>query len=381
MANLRELSQQLPFKSRNVSVRILSLPLLLGYSLWRIRYHLSASHVGSSYLPTTFVEWSGRVEPQFSLTSTSPIPLRELAETYKETTCPPNLYLIQDKFEIDSKFVYNRTIPRIIHVTGKTRCLSPPFISSLQRHWRKYSDHIFVFYNDQAVDRLLSKHFPAFPHMQQVLNCLRGGAAKADLFRAVVLWEYGGIYTDMDNAANAFNASSTITDDDEAFFVIEGGRFLSQFFMAARPKHPLIYLLIQHTLSRLLTLNEVDLAYAPFVTGPGALKNAFVHYMGSQGPNEPNNARHYTRYHNPDQEGVYYGVIGNSSVTVKGSPGNHSLYIQRDGIAGKFGQYATMNMTHFSQMGATGNQDSCVNRIYLRQVAQEGVDMAALASW
>jgi mannosyltransferase OCH1-like enzyme len=335
--------------------------LLLALPIIQVHHHMNTLH---PLLSTTI--WiqhpavTSRLSPTF-------IPLQELVNTHKETSCPNGLHLMQDKF-LDPKLVYNnnRLIPKVIHVTAKSRCVTEPFRSNLETNWRSYPDHAFVFYNDQAVDRILNKDYPEFPHMQQVLQCLKGGAAKADLFRAVILWEYGGIYTDFDNGINHFNASTTIASNDEAFFVIEGARILSQFFFAARPKHPLMFLLIQQILLRSLMLNSVDHAYVPFVTGPGALKTAFVHYMNSQGPNEPRNSKinHYSRYRNLSEEGVYHG-IGNSSVTVKGDPLHSSFYIRRTGIKHKNQNYAKMNMTHFSDKGEkTNNTDSCMNRIH-----------------
>ena len=48
------------------------------------------------------------------------------------------------------------------------------------------------------------------------------GAAWIDVWRLLVLWEYGGIYADMDTSPvpELFNGD-TITADDDAFFVQE----------------------------------------------------------------------------------------------------------------------------------------------------------------
>ncbi len=73
------------------------------------------------------------------------------------------------------------------------------------------------------------------------MHCHVSEAVKADLWRALVLWEYGGIYTDIDNApTDEFKARNYIGDEDQAFFVIEGA-FLSQYFYAAKPRHPMMY--------------------------------------------------------------------------------------------------------------------------------------------
>ncbi len=56
----------------------------------------------------------------------------------------------------------------------------------------------------------------------------------------------------------------------------EGGGFISQYFMAASPHHPLSYYMVKHTLRRLLDVTNIALQNTAFVTGPGAVKVATV---------------------------------------------------------------------------------------------------------
>ena len=52
------------------------------------------------------------------------------------------------------------------------------------------------------MNALFDKEWPEFPQLRNSIDCLKnaGGAAKADLWRYLALWVYGGIYTDMDNS-------------------------------------------------------------------------------------------------------------------------------------------------------------------------------------
>jgi hypothetical protein len=94
--------------------------------------------------------------------------------------------------------------------------------------------------------------------------------------RYLVLYQYGGLYTDIDAAPGRLFANGTvIKDDDDAWFVIEQIGTLSQYFMSSSPKHPLMYLAVITTLRRLLEIEQVGLQYVPYVTGPGALKEAY----------------------------------------------------------------------------------------------------------
>ena len=93
-----------------------------------------------------------------------------------------------------------RKIPLIVHMTGKTSCLTKAFQQNMKR-W-SFANHSFYFHDDEAVNKLImEKEWPMFPQLRHTMECLEnaGGAAKADLWRYLVLWEYGGLYVDMDS--------------------------------------------------------------------------------------------------------------------------------------------------------------------------------------
>jgi mannosyltransferase OCH1-like enzyme len=107
------------------------------------------------------------------------------------------------------------------------------------------------------------------------------GAAKADLWRLLILWEYGGEYTDIDIAPGpVFKNGTAISDDDDSFFVIERIGTLSQYFMAASPKHPLIHIAITETLKRILDIGTQNVAC---VSGPEVIRQSMTIFMRSEG--------------------------------------------------------------------------------------------------
>jgi len=305
------------------------------------------------------------------------LPLRELVDTKPEMSCPSGLFLVNDTVaqynsngdilgsfsghNHSSSSRISRKIPRIVHVTSRTRCMPKEFADNLDL-WR-FPDHSFYFHNEEAMERLLSRHWPEFPQLQQALKCTKGGAGRADVWRALVLWKYGGIYTDIDNAPGPkFNSSTTIQDDDEAFFVIERSAILSQYFFAARPRHPLFYLLVQHMMSRLLSLNDVGMQIVSVVTGPGALRMAFCNFLDLQGGNAP--------YGKPSSKcwkyikaGTYSGMHG-STVRAVGHEDRSDDYVARDIIPDKNLIYQKMNMTYFRDIPKVESMESCFQRIY-----------------
>jgi Glycosyltransferase sugar-binding region containing DXD motif len=303
------------------------------------------------------------------------IPLVDLVHTkVEDPNCTNGLVFVNDTI-LDPKLAYDpgvyssndpvrlrrRRIPRIVHVTSKTRCMAPEFARNLEA-WR-FENHSFFFHNEEAVERLLDRDWPEFPALRHAVRCTKGGAGLADVWRALVVWEYGGIYTDIDNSPVLFDGG-TIQNDDEAFFVMERSAILSQYFFAARPRHPLMYLLVQHMTSRLLALNDVTMQIVSLVTGPGALREAFCTFLGKQGPNFPR--------HEPGAKcwyphaGVYWGMR-NATVRAVGHESNPDEYVARDVILDKHLIYLRMNMTYFREIPKVESKRSCIQRIYERQ--------------
>jgi mannosyltransferase OCH1-like enzyme len=300
-----------------------------------------------SFLPPTVVAQQQQqlpTPPQEAVT----IPLRILTNTNQTYECSKNLVYLPDRI---LPKLNERKIPRMVHLTSKSRCLTQPFIDNL-RTWH-FDDHSVYFHDDAAVERLLTKFWPSFPHIPVAVKCLRSGAAKADLWRYLVLWEYGGIYTDIDNAPGKFWNASTIALDDDAFFVVEKLGVLSQFFLAASPKHPLLYLAVHQTLHRLLNIDHVGKQFIPQVTGPGALKVAFKYFMRTQ------ETTHYGRV----RAGKYYGV-GGRSVTVAGSKETSWQLVKRGSVPEQMDGYKQMHMRHFSAIAKKKFNESCLVHLY-----------------
>lgn len=84
----------------------------------------------------------------------------------------------------------------------------------------------------------------------------------------------------------AFNAS-TITNEDDGFFIVEHSDLLSQYFLALSPKHPLMYYAIQQSLSNILREKDVGYNNTPLATGPQALHEAFTIFMADVGVKVP----------------------------------------------------------------------------------------------
>ena len=264
-----------------------------------------------------------------------PIPLAQLAQSNlaMNISCPDGFLPILDTIHTTSN-ISSRKIPRTVHITSKSRCATPK-VHKIVDQWR-FSSHSLYFHDDDAIERLTSHPLSqaSFPILNETLKCVTNGATKSDLWRYLVLYTYGGIYSDIDNLPMGFKGD-TIQDSDDAFFVMEGLGIMSQFFMASSPSHPLMKASLESGMESLRRTVNVMRNNPAKTTGPAALKNGFIAFMNGTSDG-------YI------EEGRYVG-LDNQSVTVVGRKSNSRQYVDREGLdaGSKSEYYKAMGMEHF----------------------------------
>merc|ERR1719276_559488 len=234
----------------------------------------------SDYLDLTAL--NGSTYPRVSSASTKPLEksiptILELVGNTDNYECPEGLVLVKDSIDPSFYEKSERKIPKVVHMTSKSRCMTEAFASNVDK-WR-FKGHSLFFHDDDAVDRLINRRWIEFPQLQDTLECMVPGAAIADLWRYMMLWVYGGIYTDIDNAPGPWfwnETGSVITNETDALFEQERDGFPSQYFFASSPHHPIMFLAVYDLMRRVMDVQSVQKQYVPFVTGPGAVKQAFV---------------------------------------------------------------------------------------------------------
>ena len=280
--------------------------------------------------------------------STKVPPLDKLAAISVLESCPYQSRKVENVHLSLSVSLETPKIPRIVHQTSKSRCLTAAF-TNVTSHW-KLSGWSYYFHDDDAIDRLFKLEFPEFPHLRNIFrNCMTNGTLKADLWRYLVLWVYGGVYADFDSAPNKFSFD-TIDDSDDGFFVVEQYHILSQWFMAMSPRHPLMYYAIQHSLLNLLEAEDTQQIGAHAKTGPHAMHKAYMDFRKDAGeiidPLGPG--------FKPVRSGVFTGSQ-NRTIKVVGVGENENEYVQRLAITASVRKrdYKKMGMTHFSKFTAS----------------------------
>lgn len=210
-----------------------------------------------------------------SSTTPPPFPLERITMSYRifDPTCPRDTRRIADVVNVHEKeHRTDRRIPKIFHRQAKTRCVTPD-LYQLQERWHRalssggdqesVGGWSLYFHSDEAVTRLLGMEelYGPFPHLRQLLrNCVQDRDTKSLLWRYLALYVYGGIYADMESAPEGFTGE-TIRQSDDAFIVMDASGKLSNGFIAASPRHPLIYFALQHALSSLMNAEDVSIGY------------------------------------------------------------------------------------------------------------------------
>jgi len=149
----------------------------------------------------------------------------------------------------------------------------------------------YHWFDDDDMDRFVERFFPEY---ESDYRRLYSGAARADLFRYMVIQQWGGIYFDMDTKSRyPFREWG---DSKRPFYSVEmitgtgGAPWFGphQWGLLLRPKHPLMDLVIAMSVKNIrdyFAHNSSLPVQADFITGPHVLNSAFKQLFGDKPPN------------------------------------------------------------------------------------------------
>jgi len=175
-----------------------------------------------------------------------------------------------------------RKIPKTLHISYKSRCVPTDiFADSIQRWMEALPDYSFYFHDDHAVDRLLQQDWPEFPGLHRTMQCMKyKGAMTIDLWRMLIIYEFGGLYTDIDNAPiPEFKNGSVISPEDTFFASSDAWNRPIQNIFAMEARHPIAEFTVQNILINVYNLESLRYPRLVFTTGPEALKKAYLTYL------------------------------------------------------------------------------------------------------
>ena len=172
-------------------------------------------------------------------------------------------------------------IPRILHQTYQSRDLSTELQLRMSALIEGNPGWEHRFYDDRDIDEFIAREYGS-----EILLAYRRidpeyGAARADLFRYLVMYKVGGVYIDIKSGA-AKPLEQIVSPSDHfvlskwrnapgephagfgihsALAALSGGEF-QQWYLAARPGHPFLKAVIERVLT------NID-AYRPWRHGVG----------------------------------------------------------------------------------------------------------------
>eukprot|EP00531_Pseudo-nitzschia_arenysensis_P015649 CAMPEP_0116154818 /NCGR_PEP_ID=MMETSP0329-20121206/21983_1 /TAXON_ID=697910 /ORGANISM="Pseudo-nitzschia arenysensis, Strain B593" /LENGTH=354 /DNA_ID=CAMNT_0003651823 /DNA_START=57 /DNA_END=1117 /DNA_ORIENTATION=- len=191
--------------------------------------------------------------------------------------CPPMTSPIYDRIIPATKSTSN--IPKIIHVTHKSRCIETEMFAANVKKWKEtLPDWSFYFHDDHAVDRLINL---------RNMNCVKyKGAMKIDVWRMLLSYEFGGLYTDTDNTPPKEFKNGTIIDPEDTFWSTQdsNSRPLHNTF-AMEPKHPAAYFTLEQILQNIFQMQSMRWPSLIHVTGPDVFSSTVWKYLLITEPN------------------------------------------------------------------------------------------------
>ena len=196
--------------------------------------------------------------------------------------CPSPLVPYHNKIvpaddENDSR---NRKIPKVIHLSMRSRCLPKDLIQRIERWAEQFPSYSIFFHDDDAVARLIQQEWKEFPDLPRAMHCvLSKGAMTIDIWRVLILYKYGGVYSDIDNWPEDIMNETIVPDHVSFYSLTDGYNRPSQWFMSSVPFHPLLYFSMRRIIINLHTMKHIQSPNLVFETGPDPVGLSYQDFL------------------------------------------------------------------------------------------------------
>ena len=180
--------------------------------------------------------------------------------------------LLLMKYSLSTKL-----IPKILYRTGQFNNFTEAHNkvkSSLNQLIENNPEYSQIYFSHEHRESFIKEYFPQY--LNDYLNVIPG-AFQADIFRLLILYQFGGIYNDV-GSVYLKHVNEIIEDSDELILAIDLDPYtFCNGFLASYPRHPLIKTFIELVMynvnNQIYGITYLD------ITGPRALTRAFfTHY-------------------------------------------------------------------------------------------------------
>ena len=195
----------------------------------------------------------------------------------------------------------NHTVPQIIHRTWYSNTMSRVMYETAYKPWIKLNpSYTMIWYNDQDVEKIMKNYGKREYRAFKKVIC---GAYKMDLFRLLILYEYGGVYVDSYSVPNVsvdeMISRSGLGDEKDIFISILDCEYvvkdaIHNGFILASPKHPFIKQAIKDVLNN-IEYGKEDIVMS--MTGPLALSKAIHKCLNHNIPHQIGLNEHAYKYY------------------------------------------------------------------------------------
>lgn len=143
---------------------------------------------------------------------------------------------------------YEQKIPKIIWQTFKTNQV-PLIMRDYVDSWiTKNPEYKYRFFDDQDIQNFLKTHFPDY---YEPYNRIKFGSSKADLWRYLIIYKYGGVYADLDCRCN--NSLREWIKPDSQFVTQLGiNKDICQWLLISEPENPIFLKAAEKSLENII---------------------------------------------------------------------------------------------------------------------------------
>jgi mannosyltransferase OCH1-like enzyme len=156
--------------------------------------------------------------------------------------------------------------------------LPEPVANLIEQLKLNNSNYNYYFYTDENILDFIKTNYSN--EIYNAYSKLQIGAAKADFWRYLILYKYGGVYLDIDSYIT-IPLDNFILDKDKAIITRENnyGHFV-QWCLIIKSEHPILKYTIENVLKKIFEKKETRLNY---ITGPPVLSECIENlyqYLG-----------------------------------------------------------------------------------------------------
>ena len=160
-------------------------------------------------------------------------------------------------------------IPKTIYQTWYTKKIPEPIQESINKMKNENPDYKYELHLDEQARSFVEENYSK--QILEIYDSLLVGAAKADLWRYMMLYKNGGIYLDIDSIWKK-PFSELLREDDNAVISREknSGLFV-QWCLIFNKEHPILKYAIEQACSNILFRSQTNVV---FLTGPVVFSQA-----------------------------------------------------------------------------------------------------------